>query len=421
MPLPILPTAPSRDDPINFAARADALLATLAPWTDAANALEQSLQLVATTGTSTTSTTIGTGPVTITASTGKAWVVGAFVYLVSAASIANRMLGQITAYDDTTGALTVDVSATAGAGTFASWIIGLATATANASDVAVADASGYFSASSVETVLAEIFDAVRSAAWLSADAAGTANAITASFTPAVTTLTHHQIVYVRATAANTGSATFQADATAAKSIYKGANKDLLPGDIGGAGHMLALRRDQTLDKWELLNPARGIADSCPPGSIMDFGGETPPAGWLECDGSSLLIASYPELYAAIGTLHGSADALHFNIPDHRGRFKRGWSHGTGNDTGAATRTAAATGGATGDHVGTRQGAYAGYNTFQFGQDDGDNVSGSMQSISNMWVNGTQVANNGTGGPINVPTNPGDTRPINAAVMSIIKY
>lgn len=411
--LPILPPAPSRDDPSNFAARADALLAALAGWTDAANALEQSLQLVATTGTSTTSTTIGTGSVSLAASTGKAWVVGSYVYLVAAASIANRMLGQVTAYNATTGALTVNVSATSGAGTFASWIIGLATSTANASEVAVADASNKFAASSVETVLAEIFDSVRSAAWQSADAGGTANAITASFTPAITTLSHRQIVYVRASAANSGSATFQADATTAYAIYKGANKDLLPGDIAGAGHLLALRRDQTLDKWELLNPARGISDSANPGVVQMFAGETPPAGWLECDGSSLLRASYPDLFAAIGTLHGAADGTHFNVPDMRGAFPRGWSHGTSaNDPDAATRAEAATGGATGDHVGTKQGWQIQRHSHTYWASE-SSTDGTAPDVER-WT-GYRAA-----GYITSETGGNQTNPVNVSQMFIIK-
>jgi len=123
--LPILPDPPSRDDPNSFSDRADAFLAALPAWTDAANALEQSLQLVATTGTSTTSLTIGTGSKTLTTQLGKAWAVGSFVYVVLAASVANMMIGQVTAYNSVTGSLAVSVVTASGSGTIASWVIGL--------------------------------------------------------------------------------------------------------------------------------------------------------------------------------------------------------------------------------------------------------------------------------------------------------
>jgi len=45
-----------------------------------------------------------------------------------------------------------------------------------------------------------------------------------------------------------------------------------------------------------------------------------PGGWLLCDGSSLLRASYPALFAAIGTVHGAADGTHFSLPDLRDKF-----------------------------------------------------------------------------------------------------
>lgn len=67
-----------------------------------------------------------------------------------------------------------------------------------------------------------------------------------------------------------------------------------------------------------------VNNRCPIGCITEWPTETVPDMWLECDGSSLLMASYPDLYATIGTTFGSADATHFNIPDLRGIFVRTW-------------------------------------------------------------------------------------------------
>ena len=120
-----LPPAPSRDNPGPFAAQSDALLAALAGFVDDCNALEQSLIFVGTTGQSSTSLSVGSGAKTLTASTGKAWVIGAWVHLVSAGGIGNVMVGQVLAYDVDTGALQVNVGAFAGSGTYSDWLIGL--------------------------------------------------------------------------------------------------------------------------------------------------------------------------------------------------------------------------------------------------------------------------------------------------------
>lgn len=76
-------------------------------------------------GTSSTSTTIGTGSKSFTASTGKQWAVGQYLYLARAAAPTVYMAGQVTAYNSGTGALTVDVTATNGSGTFTDWVITL--------------------------------------------------------------------------------------------------------------------------------------------------------------------------------------------------------------------------------------------------------------------------------------------------------
>lgn len=53
------------------------------------------------------------------------------------------------------------------------------------------------------------------------------------------------------------------------------------------------------------------------GQIIWLAGPAIPDGYLEADGSSLLRAAYPNLFAAIGTAYGFADPAHFNLPDLR--------------------------------------------------------------------------------------------------------
>ena len=48
--------------------------------------------------------------------------------------------------------------------------------------------------------------------------------------------------------------------------------------------------------------------------------------WKICNGQSLSIEDYPELYAVIGTTFGHTGSTHFNIPDYRNKFPRGSSN-----------------------------------------------------------------------------------------------
>lgn len=55
-------------------------------------------------------------------------------------------------------------------------------------------------------------------------------------------------------------------------------------------------------------------------------------GWLVCDGSSVLRATYPSLFTALGgaaSPYGLPDGTHFNLPDLRGRIPVGAGTGTG--------------------------------------------------------------------------------------------
>lgn len=171
-----LPTPPSTSDPANFDTRADAFLGALPTFqteTDAvaenvydnavlaegaataaalsetnagasevaaglsednaaasavsaaASAVTASGYASSLTGTSATSLTIGAGAKNFTATVGRQWGIGQFLQAASAADPANYMHGQVTSYNDGTGALVLNVLDVGGSGTFADWSITL--------------------------------------------------------------------------------------------------------------------------------------------------------------------------------------------------------------------------------------------------------------------------------------------------------
>ena len=63
------------------------------------------------------------------------------------------------------------------------------------------------------------------------------------------------------------------------------------------------------------------------GSIEMYGGDPDELfqHWKICNGQSLSIEEYPDLYAVIGTTFGHTLSTHFNIPDYRNKFPRGSS------------------------------------------------------------------------------------------------
>lgn len=72
------------------------------------------------------------------------------------------------------------------------------------------------------------------------------------------------------------------------------------------------------------------------GQIVFIAQDTPPAGWLRCNGAAVSRATYGTLFAAIGTHFGPGDgATTFNLPDLRGEFIRGLDEGRGADAGRA--------------------------------------------------------------------------------------
>lgn len=59
----------------------------------------------------------------------------------------------------------------------------------------------------------------------------------------------------------------------------------------------------------------------PAGVIVAYAGSlaSPPAGWLVCDGSLVLKADYPTLWALLGTAYGAATTTQFRLPNFQAK------------------------------------------------------------------------------------------------------
>lgn len=164
------------------------------------------------------------------------------------------------------------------------------------------------------------------------------------------------------------------------------------------------------------------ANVLPSGVILPYGGTSAPTGFLMCDGSSKLRATYPALFAVIGTAFGAADGTHFNLPP-RGMFLRGVNGGSGNDPDASSRTAVAAGGNTGDNVGSKQVDQIkshNHQVYAVGNAGGGSAIGLNTTFN---FNSSAPAGYTAGSPSPITDGAGggnQTNPVNVAVNHIIK-
>lgn len=112
-----------------------------------------------------------------------------------------------------------------------------------------------------------------------------------------------------------------------------------------------------LINWRGIVLSGGTASNLPIGTVITWPLETPPSGYLICNGQWCEKASYPDLYSVIGSTYGDNDD-YFAIPAYVGLFLRMWDQtDSGNDPDRATRLAPLVTGSTmlnGNHVGTFQ-------------------------------------------------------------------
>lgn len=137
----------------------------------------------------------------------------------------------------------------------------------------------------------------------------------------------------------------------------------------------------------------------PIGEVSFYAKNSAPTGYLECNGASLSTTTYAALFAVIGYTFGGAGAS-FSLPDLRGQFVRGWSHGLSPDAGRAFGSAQT------DEFKSHT------HTVAFYSDNSGNIGpghgGSTASIN------SPITSSGTGGA-------GETRPLNIALLAIIRY
>lgn len=92
---------------------------------------------------------------------------------------------------------------------------------------------------------------------------------------------------------------------------------------------------------EILKQVQSIAEGIrtlvnkvtPIGTIMMYGAERDPEGWMRCDGRLLDRNTYAKLYAVIGLTYGSTTVSNFRIPDIRERTVVGTGSGSKYDIG----------------------------------------------------------------------------------------
>lgn len=104
--------------------------------------------------------------------------------------------------------------------------------------------------------------------------------------------------------------------------------------LGGSPSDVTLKEFANAISEFVIQSSSVGAVGVPIGTIIDYAGATPPAGYLRCDGASYLIADYPKLAQTLGNTWGQQTATTFYVPNLMGRTTVGY--GTNYFTGTSS-------------------------------------------------------------------------------------
>jgi microcystin-dependent protein len=153
--------------------------------------------------------------------------------------------------------------------------------------------------------------------------AGSANAYTTTFIPAITALTDGIKYRFKANISNTGASTLNANSLGVKPIVNWYGNPLVGGEIVASANIEVTYNTSFNGgngAWVIENTI-----ALPPvGSTMRWKTSTAPAGWLVCGGQAVSRTVYSALFALLGTTYGAGDGSStFNLPNSTDRMNIG--------------------------------------------------------------------------------------------------
>lgn len=153
--------------------------------------------------------------------------------------------------------------------------------------------------------------------------AGSANAYTTTFIPAITALTDGIKYRFKANISNTGASTLNANSLGVKPIVNWYGNPLVGGEIVASANIEVTYNtsfNSGNGAWVIENTI-----ALPPvGSTMRWKTSTAPAGWLVCGGQAISRTVYAALFSLLGTTYGAGDGSStFNLPNSTDKMNIG--------------------------------------------------------------------------------------------------